>query len=136
MNLIYYIYAIAANLRGDPDLLGEGPYIIDRIVGGCIQFVYTVGTVLVEGQAGFTGIAGFSGIGYVLAIDGLGKYPGTGGLPHPSGSAEQIGVTQEIVLNGVPECCGDGRLTHHIGKTCRSVLSCRYNKFIHMRLLR
>jgi hypothetical protein len=136
MNLIYYIYAIAAYLRGDPDLLGEGSNVIDRIVGSRIQFVNAVRTVLVKRKAGFAAVAGFAGIRNILAIYSLGKYPGTGGLPDATGAAKEIGMPQVIVLNGIPERCGDGSLTHHIGKTCRSVLSCRYYKFIHMRLLR
>ena len=103
MNLIYNIDAVASNLRGYPDLFGKGSDIVDRIVGGCIQLMNAVGTIFIEGKTGLTGIAGLCCVRYILAIDGLGKYPGTGGLPYPSGSAKQIGMTQVIVLNGVPE---------------------------------
>jgi hypothetical protein len=51
MHLIDDVNAVASYLRRDPDLLGQGPDIIHRIVGGSIQFMDAVGAVLIEGKA-------------------------------------------------------------------------------------
>jgi hypothetical protein len=83
-----------------------------------------VGTIFIEGQTGLTLITGFPGFRDILAVDGLCKDPGTGSLTYSPRSAEKIGVSEMIILYGIPECGGDGRLPHHIGKTCGSVLSC------------
>ena len=136
MNLIYYIYAIASDLWRDPYLLGEGTDIVHRIVGGCIQLVYAVGAVFIEGQTGFALIAGFAFRGDVLAVDGLGENPGTGSLSHTPGAAEQVSVAQEIVLNGIAQGGGDGGLSHYISETRWSVFPGRYNEFVHKRMLR
>jgi hypothetical protein len=122
MDLVYDIYAIGSDLGRDPDLFSEGSDIVHGIVGGGVQLMDAVGTVFVEGEAGFTLVTGLTRIGDVTAIYGLGKDPCTGGFSYSTGTAEQVSMTQMIVYNGIPECGGNGGLTDHIHKTRGPVL--------------
>jgi hypothetical protein len=97
MYLIYYIYTIAANLWRDTHLFRQGPDIVHGIVRGSIQLMNTVGPVLIKGEAGFALVTGLSGIRDILTIDGLGKDPGTGGLPYPSRTAEEVCMSKMVV---------------------------------------
>jgi hypothetical protein len=89
------------------------------------------GDPVVKRDTGMAFVTGFSVRAYVLAVDGLGEYTGTGRLADTSGTAEQKGMRQLIVPDGIFEGGSDMRLPHYGGKTLRPVFSCRNNKFVH-----
>lgn len=132
MDLIYYIYAVGTDLRWDSYLLGQCPYIIHRIVGCRIQFMYAVGTIFIKGLARFTLVTSLSMLRYIETINGLGEYPRTSGLTYPPRSAEQICMSQMVIYYGVLQGSGDGWLTNNIIESGGSVFSGRYNKLLHM----
>jgi hypothetical protein len=81
------------------------------------------GSTLIKGYTGMTLITGFSVIARILAIDGLGEYPGAGGLTHSPWAAKQEGMRQLLVLNGIFKGSGNMALTHHGGKILGPVFS-------------
>src|SRR6186713_295293 len=86
---------------------------------------------IVERYTGIAFITGFPILVRGLAIDRLGKDPGAGGLADPTGTAEQKGMRQLVVLNGILKGSRDMRLPDHRSKILGSVLSRRNYKFIH-----
>jgi hypothetical protein len=64
--------------------------------------------------AGFALVAGFTVVRNICKLMVLGKDPCTGGFPHPPWAAEKVGMTQVLVLDGVPQGGGDGSLSYHI----------------------
>jgi len=70
----------------------------------------------------------------IQAINCFGKDAGTGGLPHTTWSAEEIGMRQLIAGNGIFERGGECFLPHDGAKGGRPVFSRRNNKSIHDRI--
>jgi len=46
-------------------------------------------------------VTGFPVRTYIFTVNGLGKYTGAGGLTNPPGAAEQEGMRQLIVPDGI-----------------------------------
>ena len=91
-------------------LLDELPDVLDRVVAGCVQFVYVHGALLVEGAAALAFAAGISVALRVQAVNGLGKNPGTSGFTYSTRPAEEIGMSQLARGNGIFQCCGERAL--------------------------
>ena len=70
-----------------------------------------------------TFVAGLTGLLHVLAVDRLGQYPGAGGLAHAPGPAEQEGMRQLVVADGVAQGGRDMGLPDHMAEILRPVLS-------------
>jgi hypothetical protein len=91
------------------------------------------GTAIVKRYAGRTCITGFTIFADVLAIDGLCQDAGTGGFSHPSGTAEQEGMRQLLVPDGVFKGGGDMLLPHNRGKILGPVFPRGNDKVVHGR---
>ncbi|OAV67832.1 hypothetical protein Barb6XT_01301 [Bacteroidales bacterium Barb6XT] len=92
---------IPADGRRNAHLLNERADVLHRIVGSRIQFMYIIGTLLVESRAGFAGVAGFALRRGSQAVDCFCKDAGAGGFSYPARSAKQVGVRQLVVLYGI-----------------------------------
>ena len=90
------------------------------------------GALLVERLAALTFSAGLPVFLGIEAVDGFGKNTGAGGLAHTSRSAEQVGVGQLSVLDGVLECCRQSTLPNNAVEGRWPVFACRNYKFIHV----
>ena len=66
-----------------------------------------VGAALGEGQAGLALAAGLHVGAGIEAVDGLGEYPGCGGLAYSARSAEEVGVGELPPDDGVLQGPGD-----------------------------
>ena len=90
----------ARRTQRDPaDELADG---VHPVVGGGVELLHVVGGAGVDGQAAVAGAVGLT-VGQVLAVERLGEDPGGGGLAGSAGPAEQIGVTDALVADGVAE---------------------------------
>ena len=130
MNLIDDKQRVFANLRHNAHLLDKRTNIVHRVVRCGIQLVNIQRATLVEGTARLALVASLGTYG-VKTVYRLGKNAGTRSLTHSTGTAEEVGVRQLSTLNGVLQRRGDTLLTHHRGKCCGTVFSCRYNKLAH-----
>lgn len=68
----------------------------------------------------------------IEAVDGFGKNAGTRGLAYATRAAEQVGMRQLSVLDGVLERGGQSTLPNHTIEGCWSVFAGRNYKFIHV----
>ena len=120
-------HLVLARLGRDAHLFNEFADVVNRVVGSGIEFMDTKRTSLVEGSARFalpTWVAMFI---EVLAVDGLCKDAGAGGLSHATRPTEEIGMSQAVGENGILERSGQRPLSHNGVKGHRSVFSCRNN---------
>ncbi|MPM51070.1 hypothetical protein SDC9_97816 [bioreactor metagenome] len=101
MNLIYNIHFVLSYLRRNTYLIDEGTDVIDRVVGGGIQFVNVIRTLFVERDTRFALIAGIVPRRRIQAIYGLSKNTGTGCFAHPPRAAKQISMCEFISCNGI-----------------------------------
>jgi len=135
MNLIDNIYLIIAGLGRVPHLIYEVPDIIHRIVGSGIKLMDVKGTLGIERSAGITVVAGFTVWRSVLAVDGLGENPGTGGFAHAPGTTKKKCLGKMTVPDRVFEGGGNMLLPHHTFKVGGPVFPGRNDKIIHRRKL-
>ncbi len=112
VHLVDDVDAVAAYLRRDAHLFGQGADVVHRVVRCGVQLVYVETAPLVEGATGFACAAGLAVV-RVEAVDGLGEYAGAGGLAYAARTAEQVGVGQLAAGDGVAERGGDMRLPDH-----------------------
>lgn len=101
VHLVDDIHLVFANLWRDTYLFNQGTDVFDRVVGSGIQLMDIIRTLFVECLARFTFIARLSFRRGMQAVDGLGKDTCAGGFSYPSRTAEQVGVRQFMVGNGI-----------------------------------
>jgi hypothetical protein len=75
----------------------------------------------IESFAGLTFVARLRIRLQILTIYRLGKNTGTGRLPHPTRSAEQIRLRQLVIHNRIPQSRGNGELAYYRIETGWSV---------------
>ena len=131
MHLIDDIDAVAADLRRDPHLVGQGADIVHRVVGGGVEFVDAVGTSLREGAARFAFTARFEVRTGVAAVDGLGEDAGGTGLAYAARAAEEVGVRQLAAQDRVLERPGDVLLAQQGLEAVGTVFPGRYDELFH-----
>ena len=85
---------VLADLGRYANLVDEGSDVIDRVVGGSVQFMDVHRALLIECLAGFAFIAGFAILARIEAVDGLGEDARTCGLSDTTRTAEEIGVSE------------------------------------------
>ena len=112
-------------------LFSQVYYVINWIIGCCIQLMDIKSPGFIKWGAGFTGITGFGIIGNTAAVYGLGKDPCTGGFANSPGTAKQVGMAKVIVLYGILQGIGYGWLTNYRSKCFWSVFPRRYDEIIH-----
>ena len=123
MDLIYDIDLILTSLWCKAYLLYQGPDIIDRVIAGGIQLMDIHGGTVIERHTGMTAVTGFTIGLQVLAIDSFSQDTGTGGLTYTPGTAEQEGMGQVVVLDGILEGGGDMLLSYNGIKGLRTIFS-------------
>ena len=105
MDLIDDIDAVSAHLRRYADLIHQGLYVLDTIVGCGVKFMDAVRTALCKGLAGFTCSARLHIPGRVGAVYHLREDTCRRGLSHSARSAEEICMcelpSQDRVLEGL-----------------------------------
>jgi len=91
------------------DFLSQFPDIVNISVRGAVNFkdVGMVAVVIVDFQTAWTLIARLAVGGRIQAIDCLSKDTGNGGFPDASGSREQVGVRDAVILDRVLESSGN-----------------------------
>lgn len=104
---------VSSRLRWYPYPVCEASYIIDRIIGGGIQFMYVERPHFIEGHTGFTLITGLCFRGYICAVNGFCKYPGTSSLTYTPWTTEKISMANIIIFNGIPQGDRNGFLPYY-----------------------
>jgi hypothetical protein len=90
----------------EPDLFGQCPNVIDRVVARSIKFGDVEAGVVVEGNAAVTFVAGLVVFRAILAIQYLGQDSGRGGLTNTTWTTEKESVGQVIGLQSILQCSG------------------------------
>ena len=108
MHLIDNKNLVFSDRRRNAHLVDQGTDVIDRVVGGGIEFMDIIRTLLVEGLAGFAFVTGFPVGSRIQTIDRLGKDTGTRSLAHSTGTAKEVGMSQLVTLYCILKCsCKD-----------------------------
>ena len=115
---------VASELRWDARLLHQRLDMFHTVVRGSVELEDVQGTLLVERLTALALIAGLAFCCGVLAVDGLGKDAGTGGLSYTTWTAEEVGMGQFSALHGILQGGGECRLTHDGIEGRRTVLTC------------
>lgn len=131
VDLVDDIHLVVADLWWDAHLFNKASDVVNRVVGGGVEFVDVERGIVVEGAARLAFVAGFEVFRRVQAVDGLGHDARAGGLAHASRTAKQEGLCQSIVADGVFQCVGNRTLTHDGVESHWSVFSCGYDKVFH-----
>ena len=131
MHLVDNKDLIFSDRRRNTHLVDQGTDVVNRVIGGGIEFMDIIGTLFVESLAGFAFVTGFPVGSRIQAIDRLGKDTGTRGLTHSTGTAKEVGMSQLVTLYCIFKCSCQGFLSHHATKSRRTVFPCRYNIIIH-----
>src|SRR5690606_643688 len=124
---------LVVSLSGrDAHLFVEIADVIHRIMRSRIQFDYIGGILFLKCYAGSTFPACLKITGNIFTVDRFRQYPGGGGFPYAPRSAEQKGVCNFILADGIFERGGNMLLAHHFVEALGAVFSCGYNKLTHM----
>ncbi len=123
-------HRVVPDLRNDAHLFDQRADVLNRVVGGGVEFVNVHRAALVEAAARLAVVAGFRPLG-VQAVDRLGKNAGTGGFPHSTRPAKEVGVGQLSALDRIAERGGDMLLADHRTEGCRTVFACANDKVTH-----
>ena len=107
---------------GEVHLLTDIAYLVDAPVAGGVQFDDVHELAAVDRHAVGAGVAGVAVLG-VEAVHPFGYDPGRGGLAAASGTAEQIGVGDAPLLDGLAQCAGDVVLPHQLAEAGRPPLA-------------
>ena len=101
---VYLIYdedAVSSLLGRDAHLVYEGADVLYGIVGGSIELGDVERGIFVEGRAAWAFVAGFVFFGELLAVEGFRQNACTGGFADAPRAAEEEGLRQMILLQGV-----------------------------------
>jgi hypothetical protein len=104
MYLVDDIHFEFTSLRRVAYLFDQIPDVIDRIVGGGIEFINGKRPTLTDGYAVFALSTGFRILGGLQAIDGLSQNACACCLPYAPGSAKKHGLSQLVG----PDCIFEG----------------------------
>ena len=135
MHLVDDVYLVLPYLGRNAYLVYQRADVFYRVVRGCIQLVYVVGTLFVECLAGFAPVAGLAVGRWRQAVDGLGEDACAGGFSHTAWTAEQVGMSQLAVGDGILEGGSQGALSHHRVEGAGTVFAGRYYIVFHRRIL-
>ena len=109
MHLIDDVNLVFSHLGRDPYLVDEVPDIVYRVVGGRVEFKDVKGKILPV-------------LLLSVFVDFFRQYPGAGSFTYPAGPAEEQGLSQVVVFDGVQQRTGNGLLAHHVLELLGSVL--------------
>ncbi len=119
-------------LRGYLHLVYQVADVLDGVVGGGVELVNVVRPLLVEGAAALALVARLARSGGAEAVDGAGEDAGAGGFAHAARAAEEVGVCQLPLRDGVFQRGGQRALPHDGVKRGGAVLACRYDVVVHV----
>ena len=132
VHLVDDIDLVSPHLRRNAHLLDERADVVDGVVRGRVELVDVERALLVERSTRFARVAGLALGGEVHAIDGLGEDACAGRLADAAWAAEEVGVSQFIVLDRVLERCGQCGLPHDAVECSGAILARRYDVFIRL----
>ena len=132
MHLVDDKHLVLAHLRRYACLLHQRLDVLHGVVRGRVEFKDVQRPLLVETLATLTLVACLALCRGVLAVDGLGKDAGAGGLTHAAWPAKQVGMRQFAALHRILQRGGQGSLAHDGVKRHRPVFSCRNNILFHI----
>jgi len=115
MHLIDQIDLVAASDRGIGDILQQLPGLIHLGPGGGIHLQQVDEAPLVDLTAGAAHPTG-GGTHPLFTVEGLGEDARQGGLAHPPGTGEEIGVVQAIIVQGVGQRLDHVLLPHQLAE--------------------
>ena len=107
---------------GEVHLVPYVPDLVDAPVAGGVQFNDVHELAVVHRPAVVAGVAGVAVLD-ILAVGGLGDDPGGGGLAAAPRAAEQVGVGDPALADGLAECGGDVFLAHQLAEAGRPPLA-------------
>ena len=131
MHLVDDKHAILAQLWRYSHLVGQCANAVDRVVGSRVELHDVHRATFVESLAGFALVASFAVSSRVQTVDGLGKDTGARCLSDTTRSAEKVGLSQTVRVNGILECRCQRLLSHYGLERRRAVFSCRYDVLFH-----
>ena len=120
MRFVYDENLVAAFKGRIPYGIAQAANIVDTSVGSTVYFHHINKRTLRDTAAGFALVAGLPR-GGVLAVQGLGKDTGDGGLTHTARTAEQIGRGHAVFTGGTGEDGLHHVLPDHFGECLRAV---------------
>ena len=132
VHLVDDIDLVSPHLRRDAHLLDERADVVDGVVRGRVELVDVERALLVERATRFARVASLALGGEVHAIDGLGEDACAGRLADAARAAEEVGVSQLIVLDRVLERGGQCGLPHDAVECSGAILARRYDVFIRL----
>ena len=124
VNLVDDVHLVLPDLRGDAYLLHQVADVVNRVVRCRVELVDVERSVVVERTARLAFVAGFHVLSGVEAVDGLGHDACASGLSYTSGSAEEVGLGERMVADGVLQRRGDRLLAYHRVKSRGPVFPC------------
>ena len=116
-------HLVTSQLRGYAGLLHQHLNVLHRVVARGVELENVERALLVESLATLALVTGLTIGGGVLAVDGLGKDAGTGGLAHTARSAEQEGVGQLAAAHRVLQRRGERLLAYNRVERHRTVFA-------------
>ena len=122
MNLVDDEHFVFSYLRRNLHLLNQITNILDRIVGGCVQFMDVVRPVFIEGDTTFTRIASIPIGSGTKTIYSFRKDAGAGGLSYTTWATEKISMGQLTLCYGIFQRHSKSLLTNYHVKTGRTIL--------------
>ena len=125
VHLVDDIHAVLAYLRRYTHLVDQVADVLDGVVGRGIQFVDIERPLLVERCARLALVARVVRGGRVQTVDGLGEDACTGCFAHATRAAEQVGMCQLTLADGVAQGFCERVLSYNAFERGGSVLSCR-----------
>ena len=125
-------HLVASHLRRHLYLLDEHAHIVDRVIGGGVEFIDVERALLGEGAAALALVAGFAVGRGVLAVDGFGEDACAGGFAHAARPAEEEGVCQFAGCYRVFQGCGQRALSHDAVEGSGAVFSGRNDVVVHL----
>ena len=123
VHLVDDIHTVLAHLRRYTHLVYQTADIVHAVVRRGIQLMDIERTLLVECFTRLALVARIVGGCRILTVDGLGKDSCTGRFAYASRAAEQVGVCQFTLTDGITQCLGQGVLTNYALERAGSVLS-------------
>ena len=119
MNLVDDIDFIFGLARREDYFIRDPANVIDRIIGGRVDFQNIQKAPLIDAFTNFAGIAGVPLMG-IQTIDGFGKNYGQRGFSCSAGAAEEVGMADILTDDSLPLGVDNLFLPHVVIKVLRS----------------
>ena len=116
MSFVDDVNLVAALDGGEVDPLPDAANLVDAAVAGGVHFDEVHGATGVDILAAGAGVIGLAVLG-VEATEGAGEDAGGGGLAGAAGAAEEVGMGDAVLQDGLAEDGGNVLLAGEIGES-------------------